>query len=128
MKDYKAYYSIPASPEEIFQALTRAETIYLWSGEPAVMEAVPDTEFSLWDDSIVGRNISFEPGRKIVQQWYFGETDAEPSIVTIILHADKKGTSAELRHSNIPDDAYDNIVEGWNENYFGALKDFYTGE
>ena len=127
MKDYKKYYDIPAEPEEVYQALTRAATIRLWTGAPAVMEAVEGTEFSLWDDSITGRNLSFEPGRIIVQEWYFGE-QPEPSIVTIILHPGKKGTSAELRHTNIPDEAFDNIVEGWNEYYFGALIDFYSGD
>ena len=127
MKDYKKYYDIPAEPEEVYQALTRAATIRLWSGAPAVMEAVEGTEFSLWDDSITGRNLYFEPGRIIVQEWYFGE-QPEPSIVTIILHPGKKGTSAELRHTNIPDKAFDNIVEGWNEYYFGALIDFYSGD
>lgn len=127
MKDFKKYYIIPAPPEEVYQAITREATIRLWTGAPAIMEAVEGTEFSLWDDSICGRNLSFEPGKKIVQEWYFGEQE-NPSIVTILLHPDKRGTSAELRHTNIPDEAFENIVEGWNEYYFGALIDFYAGE
>lgn len=125
MKDYKKHYVIPAPPEDVFRALTLPATIQLWSGEKAVMSATPGTEFSLWDGSIEGMNLEFEADRKIVQQWYFGEQE-EASIVTIILHPHKKGTSAELRHSNIPDEDYDNITEGWNEAYFGALIDFYT--
>lgn len=126
MKDFKKYYVLDASPEEVFNALTNAATIQLWSGEPAIMEAVEGTEFSLWDDSIVGKNLEFIPGKKIVQEWYFGEQEP-PSIVTIILHDAKGGTSAELRHTNIPDEEYQNIVDGWNENYFGSLIDFYEG-
>ncbi|MES2427844.1 MAG: SRPBCC domain-containing protein, partial [Bacteroidota bacterium] len=75
---------------------------------------------------IVGKNLEFEPGKKIVQQWYF-EGQPEESIVTIKLHADKAGTSAELRHTNIPDADYDDLVDGWNNSYFGALIDFYEG-
>jgi hypothetical protein len=41
------------------------------------------------------------------------------------LHPHKQGTSAELRHTNIPDEAYLNMVEGWNESYFGTLAEFY---
>ena len=82
--------------------------------------------FLLWDGSIVGRNIEFEADRKIVQQWYF-DGQPEESIVTIKLHPDKAGTSAELRHTNIPDESYDDFVEGWNNSYFGALIDFYEG-
>lgn len=124
MKDFKKYYIIPAPPEDVYLALTHPLTLQLWTGEKAEMEAVPDTEFSLWDGSIVGKNISFEPGKKIVQQWYFGEQQ-EASIVTIKLHPDSHGTSVELRHTNIPDADYDDIVEGWNTMYFGALREFY---
>ncbi|MFN4082634.1 MAG: SRPBCC domain-containing protein [Bacteroidia bacterium] len=127
MKDFKKYFIITAEPEEVYAALTNQYTIQLWTGEPAEMSTEPDSEFSLWSGSICGRNLEFEPGKKIVQQWYFGEQE-EPSIVTIKLHPDKKGTSVELRHTNIPDEAYEDITYGWVEYYFGALKEFYSEE
>src|SRR5436190_11880568 len=124
MKDYKQYFIIPAQPEEIYLALTNPATLQLWTGEPAEMSTVPGTEFSLWEESIVGRNIEFEANKKIVQEWYFG--DQEPaSIVTIKLHPHKQGTSVELIHINIPDEIYQEMVEGWNNNYFTSLKEFY---
>jgi len=124
MKDYKKYYSIDAPPEDVYTALTNEATIQLWSGEEAIMPLEPGAEFSLWDGSITGKNLEFIPGKKIVQEWYFGEQEL-PSIVTIILHAAKKGTSAELRHTNIPDEDFENISSGWDENYFGSIIDFY---
>lgn len=124
MKDYKKHFIIPAPPEDLYKALTNPSTIQLWTGEPAEMSTEPGTEFALWDESIVGMNLEFEEDKKIVQEWYFGEQE-EPSIVTIILHPNKKGTDVELRHTNIPDEAYDDIVEGWSNSYFGALIDFY---
>ncbi|MFT3910645.1 MAG: SRPBCC domain-containing protein [Ferruginibacter sp.] len=125
MKDYKKYFLIDAPPADVYNALTNAATIQLWSGEPAMMEPLAGTEFSLWDDSISGRNLEFVTGKKIVQEWYFGEQEPA-SIVTIILHENKSGTSAELRHTNIPDEDYENIVDGWNTNYFGSLIEFYS--
>jgi uncharacterized protein YndB with AHSA1/START domain len=127
MKDFKKYYIINAEPEIVYNALTNAATIRLWTGEPAVMEPVEGTEFSLWDDSIVGKNISFVPGKKIVQEWYFGEQE-EPSIVSITLHEKDGKTSAELRHTNIPEEAYNDITEGWTNHYFAALIDFYKDD
>ncbi len=124
MKDFKKYYTLPAPPETVYLALTNPLTIQLWSGEPAMMSTEPGSEFSLWDGSIAGKNLEFETGKKIVQQWYFGD-QREPSVVTIKLHASGEGTSAELRHTNIPDEAYADIVEGWNGAYFGALEEFY---
>lgn len=124
MKDFKKYYILPVPPEEVYLALTNPLTIELWSGEKAEMSTEPGTEFSLWDGSIVGKNLEFESGKKIVQQWYFGEQQ-EPSIVTFKLHVDPRGTSVELKHSNIPDQDYQDIVEGWNDVYFASLRDFY---
>ena len=125
MQHIKRYYLIPAPPEEVYQALVTEATIQLWSGEPATMSEEPGSEFSLWNDSITGTNTAFEKGRKIVQEWDFGDIE-EPSVVTIILHLHKSGTSAELRHTNIPDEIFDNISEGWDVNYFGSLIDFYS--
>lgn len=124
MKDYKKYYIIPAEPEEVYLALTTEATLHLWTGDKAEMIAEPGTEFSLWNGSILGKNLELEQGKKIVQQWYFGEQE-EPSIVTIKLHEDKRGTSVELRHTNIPDETFEDIVEGWDTTYFGDLKEFY---
>ena len=124
MKDFKKYYILPAPPEDVYLALTIPTTIELWSGEAAEMSATPGSEFSLWDGSIVGKNIEFEEGKKIVQQWYFGD-QPEESIVTIKLHAHPDGTSVELRHINIPDQDYEDIIDGWTHAYFGALQEFY---
>lgn len=124
MKDFKNYYIIGSSPEEVYIALTNPATLQLWTGDPATMSTEPGSEFSLWEGSIEGKNIAFETGKKIVQQWYFGEQE-EASVVTILLHPHKQGTSAELRHTNIPDEAYKEIVEGWNEVYFASLINFY---
>lgn len=127
MKDFKKYYIIPAEPEEVYLALTNEATMHLWTGDKVEMLAEPGTEFSMWDGSIVGKNLEFEQGKKIVQQWYFGDQEEE-SIVTIKLHPDKKGTSVELRHTNIPDEAFEDIVEGWNTSYFSDLRAFYEDE
>ena len=125
MKDFKKYYILPAEPEVVYAALTNPATIQLWTGEPAEMSTEPGSEFSLWEGSITGRNIAFEEGKKIEQEWYFGEQET-PSIVTIKLHLHKLGTSVELRHTNIPDEEFDAITEGWTESYFGVLEEFYA--
>jgi activator of HSP90 ATPase len=125
VKDYKKYYILPATPEELYMALTNPITIQLWTGEEAEMSTLPGSEFSMWEGSIVGKNLEFEENKKIVQQWYF-DGQPEESIVTIKLHDDKHGTSVELKHTNIPDEDYNDIVDGWNDAYFGSLEDFFA--
>lgn len=127
MKDIKFYKFIEAEPEEIFRALTNPFTIELWSDAPAKMDDKEGTEFELWDGDICGKNLKVVENKELVQQWYF-DTEGEDSIVTIRLHEDKSGTNVELRHTNIPDDAFENINEGWREYYIGSIKRFFEEE
>ena len=124
MKEFKKYYIIPAPPDDVYKALTVETTLELWTGERAEMSTEPGSEFSLWEGSIVGKNIEFEDGKRLIQQWYFGD-QVEPSIVTIKLHQHPQGTSMEVRQSNIPDQEYDDIAEGWTYTYAAGLIDFY---
>jgi uncharacterized protein YndB with AHSA1/START domain len=127
VKDFKKYFIIPAPPEDVYRALTVETTIELWTGDKAEMKAEPGTEFSMWDESIVGKNLEFDEGKKIVQQWYFGD-QAEPSIVTIKLHPHEEGTSMEVRHTNIPDQDYEDIADGWTNSYAAGLIEFYEDD
>ncbi|MGM1429432.1 SRPBCC domain-containing protein [Sphingobacterium lactis] len=127
MKEFKKYYIINTDPEQLYLALTTATTIHLWTGDLVEIDPVAGGEFSLWDGAITGKFLEMEPNSKIVQQWYFGEQEVD-SIVTMKLHEHKKGTSLEIKHTNIPDEAYDDIVEGWNDTYIASLVEFYEDE
>jgi activator of HSP90 ATPase len=124
MRELKRYFEIHAQPKDVYNALTNRVMIEIWTGEPAEMEEVAGSEFSMWDGSITGKNLEFISNRQIVQEWYFGEQE-EPSIVTIRLHPHRNGTSMEVRQTNIPDEAYENIAEGWEEDYFDALNQLF---
>jgi activator of HSP90 ATPase len=127
MKNIKKHYHIKATPEDIYTALTNPLTIEIWTGAAAVMEPLAGTEFSLWDGEITGKNVEIEPGKMIVQEWYFEDEEGMPSehksIVTIKLHTAGNSTDVELLHINIPDEAFDNIVDGWDRYYFKPLKE-----
>ncbi len=123
MPDYRYIITIKEAAEIVFSAMTNPVTLELWTGYPAVMEAVENTEFSLWDGDISGRNLSITVNEKLVQEWYF-EDQESPSIVTIILIEENSKTRIELTHTNIPDEAYENISAGWKDYYFKPLKKF----
>ncbi|MFA8437142.1 MAG: SRPBCC domain-containing protein [Marinifilaceae bacterium] len=123
MKNFNYKLEINASQEEVFTALTNPFQIELWTGYPAVMDDKAGTEFSLWEGDISGRNMEIVKDYKLVQEWDFGETE-KPSIVTILLKKAGKATRLELDHQNIPDEAYEEIVEGWKDYYLDAMKRF----
>jgi uncharacterized protein YndB with AHSA1/START domain len=124
MKTYKKYFHIPTEPENVYLALTKDMSMKLWTGGEVEFVEEVGTEFSMWDGDIVGKNLEFIPGKKIVQEWYFGDEN-EPSVVTIKLHPDKKGTSLEFVQTNIPDEDYEDFTDGIEEQYIGGLLDFF---
>jgi len=123
MKDFKHYVSINAEAEDVYACLTNPFTIELWSDMPAKMEAKEGTEFEMFEGDIVGKILELEPNRKVVQQWYFSD-QKEPSLVTFKIHPDKGKISLELRHTNIPDEAYEEMTEGWKKYFLGRIKEF----
>lgn len=125
MKIFKRTFKINAEPSDVYSALTNPYTIELWSGYPAEMSTEPGSEFSLWEGDISGKNLEFVQDKKLVQEWYFGD-QSEKSIVTIVIEAGRESSKVTIEQTNIPDEEYDGIAEGWREYYIGAITDFYN--
>ena len=123
MKDYRQTIHIKVSREEVFNAITNPLTIELWSGYPATIEPRADTDFSLFDGDITGKITAIEAPVMLEQEWDFGEQSAA-SIVRLVLSEGSGKTMIELHHTNIPDEAFENISLGWKEYYLGALKSY----
>ena len=124
MKTIKQSHFINATPEEVYTALTNPLTIELWSGYPAEMQPVEDSEFTIFEGDISGRNISLIPNRQLVQEWYFGE-NTEKSVVTMVLKPSGDGTHVDLEQTNVPDGDWENMEEGWRSYYWGAIKKYF---
>ena len=60
MKDLKKYYIVHTTPDMLYLALTNPTIIKLWSGDDAEMSTTPNSEFSLWEGNICGKNLEFE--------------------------------------------------------------------
>ncbi len=125
MKKINLYFSIDAPASEIYTALTNPFTIELWSGFPAKMDARPGGEFVFWEGDIFGKNLELVENEKIVQEWDFGDPNLQ-SVATFKLFPDSnEKTTIHVKHENVPDSLYENIIEGYKEVYFGAIKRFF---
>ena len=123
MKDLKKTIHVKVPREEVYNAITNPLTIELWSGYIAKMENTPGSEFSMFDGEITGRIKSLDHTALVEQIWDFGEQEKE-SLVRIELFEESGRTRIELSHSNIPDEAFENIEIGWKEYYLAALKSY----
>ncbi len=122
-KTIKITRHVKATPEEVYRALVNPFTLQLWTGEPAQMSEEEGSEFSLFDGSIIGRNVTLVPEKSLHQQWFFGEEVT--SEVTITLVPEKGKTRVEIIHEGVPEEAYENMVEGWKDTYLALLQDFF---
>ena len=125
MKIFKKTFKINAEPSDVYSALTNPYTIELWSGYPAQMSTEPGSEFSLWEGDITGKNLEFVENKKVVQEWFFGN-QSEKSIVAITISPDRENSLVTVEHSNIPDEDFKDISEGWREYYFDAISNFFN--
>jgi uncharacterized protein YndB with AHSA1/START domain len=124
-KPIEQSYEIKATPSQVFEALTNPDIIQKWSGTPAKMDDQVGTEFSLFGDNIVGKNLEVVPNQKLVQDW--APTDWQtPSRVTFTLVPSGAGTRVELFHENVPEAALETISQGWNSHYLGKIQKMFA--
>jgi len=121
--------TIPASPNEIYQAWLDSLAHSEMTGGAANMSELLGAEVSAWDGYISGRNLELVPGERIVQSWRTSEFADEhgDSVITILLEDADEGTLLTLEHSNVPDEQRSYEEAGWQENYFEPMVAYFTG-
>lgn len=120
--------SIPASPEEIYQAWLDSLAHSEMTGGEASMSDQIGAEVSAWDGYISGRNIELTPSERIVQAWRTSEfeDEDEDSVITVILEPVGAETLLTLEHSNVPDEHKSYEEGGWESNYFEPMVAYFS--
>jgi uncharacterized protein YndB with AHSA1/START domain len=121
--------TIPASPQEIYDAWLDSLGHSEMTGGEASMSDEVGAEVSAWDGYISGRNLELIPGERIVQTWRTSEfaDEHEDSVISIVLTEVGDGSLLTLVHSNVPDDQRSYEEGGWQSNYFEPMVVYFTG-
>ncbi len=118
---------IPATPIEVYEAYIDEEKQTEFTGSKATSDSRVGGEFTAWDGYITGKYLELEPGKKIVQEWT--STDfpegAPPSRFEISLKEAKGGTELTMIHSGVPEDAAEDIDQGWKDYYWEPMKKYF---
>jgi activator of HSP90 ATPase len=118
---------IEAGKKKVFDALTQPKWIKMWTGDDVEMDLSPGGHFALWGGSIIGINRLISEDR-IEQDWK-EEQWPKFSKVILTLEEDENGfTTLVLKHDNIPEKALQAIDLGWDDYYFGPLKEVCENE
>ena len=119
------------SPHEIYEALMDSEKHSKFTGAPATISREVGGEFTAHDGYLKGKTIELVPDRKIVQEWRASSEEWPDNYFStaIFLLEDGEGGGAHLKftQAGVPEDAYDSIKQGWNEQYWVKLKEMLEG-
>lgn len=115
-------------PHRIYQALLDAKQFTAFSGgRSAEIDATVGGVFSVFAGHIVGRNLELVPDRRIVQAWRVVPwPEGIFSIARFELTAKTSPTRVILDHTGFPPELAEHLASGWNENYWKALRKYFS--
>lgn len=119
--------TLPASPEEIYNAWLSSEGHTNMTGGKAEQSQVTGASFNAWDGYITGKNLILEPHNRIVQSWRTTNfKDGEPdSQIEVLLKPVEGGTKFILHHTNVPESG-EHYIKGWEEHYLEPMKEYFS--
>jgi len=118
---------ISVNIERVYKNWLNSEKHSAFTGGRARIKPVEESDFSAWDMYIVGEILELEYAKRILTTW---RTDDFPpghpnSICEILFEEHEKGTLITINHKGIPVGQKDDYIEGWVDNYFAPMKDYY---
>jgi len=128
-KTIRQRVSFPAtSPEEIYRAFLSSKEHSEFTGSKAKCSTEVGGKFTAWDGYISGRNIELVKGKKIVQEWKTTEwpEGSEPSVLTLTLESDGKGTTLNMIQTKVPASQYEEYNKGWYESYWDPMTEYFS--
>jgi activator of HSP90 ATPase len=124
-KTIRQTVTFKASPHDIYESLIDEKKHAQFTGAKVKLNRKTGGKFSIWDGEISGENLELVPDKKIVQTWRYSDWPAgEFSTATFSLEAVDGGTRLTLNQSGVPDEAYEDIKQGWKDYYWIPLKKY----
>ena len=117
-----------ASPHDVYEALMDSRKHARFTGAPARISRKVGGEFSAYDGSLTGKTTELVADQKIVQEWRADDWDeGHFSHASFSLKKIKGGTVLSFYQSNVPDEHYEGIKQGWIDFYWKPMKQMLDG-
>jgi activator of HSP90 ATPase len=123
----KQKVTIPATPEEVYEAFVDPKKHTEFTGSKATGKAKVDGKFTAWDGYIFGKFLAFEPGKCLTQEWQTTDWPEgyPPSKFELTFKKVPEGTEITMVNSDIPAVQKEELAEGWEEFYWEPLKKYF---
>lgn len=101
----KITVSIPASPREVFAALTDVKAIRRWSAHRGKVQPNVGGKFEMFDGWVKGKVLEYKPGKTLAHTWQPGDWDGAAKLtVRYTFTATPSGTKVTLTHVGFPNE------------------------
>ena len=128
MGNYNNSVIVKATPDEVYEVLMDSKKHEELTGGPAEITTELKGKSSYFGGNITGINKVLEPGKKIVQDWSikpWQEMKLSTNL-TITIEKVEEGTKVVFDHQGIPDENFEMISGGWEQNYIAKLPDYFS--
>ena len=116
--------TIKAKPHEVYETLMDSKKHGELVGANAKITKKVGAKFSIYDGDIEGVNLELVPDKKIVQTWRYSDwPEGHYSKATFLLEESKDGTKLTFTQSEVPEDKYEDVAQGWQDYYWEPMKD-----
>jgi activator of HSP90 ATPase len=112
------------TPHAIYEALMDEKKHAAFTGGVAKISRKAGGKFSIYGGDIEGKNLELVTDQKIVQSWRYSDwAEGHYSTATFALEPTEKGTRLTFSQTDVPDDKYEEIKQGWKDYYWGPMKE-----
>jgi activator of HSP90 ATPase len=123
-KGIRQSVTFKAGPHDVYEALMDAKKHAQFTGGKAVISRKVGGKFSTFDGYAEGTSLELVPDKKIVQKWRADDwPEGHYSTATFLLEAVSGGTKLTFTQTDVPDDQYDAISQGWKDYYWAPMKE-----
>ena len=112
-----------ASPHEVYELLMDSRKHSHFTKSKAKISREVGGKFTAYDGWIEGINLELVKDKKIVQKWRGVDwPKGHYSKVTFLFEKMKDGTKLKFTQTDVPEEHYQSIKEGWYEHYWEHMK------
>jgi activator of HSP90 ATPase len=121
--------TLSATPSDVYEVLVDADRLSSLSAMSGVAGVALGDEFSAFDGHVVGRQIEFVEGERIVQTWRFPLwDDGVHSLVRFSLTEVDGRTLLEIEQHGEPAEWHDHIETNWPTFYLTPLANHFVAQ
>jgi activator of HSP90 ATPase len=113
-----------ATPHKVYETLMDSKKHAELVGAEAKITKKVGGKFTIYDGEIEGENLELVPDKKIVQSWRYSDwPEGHYSKATFLLEDSNGGTRLTFTQTDVPDDKYDDVSQGWHDYYWQPMKE-----